>query len=280
LVFLGLWYIIAFEILTNYFKILLMKKLTFLFIAIFCGAMFVNAQKVQTISDPNVVPTITQEQIDALGQQYNDGDRGIIYLDFEGLGNLDAINDFYNGGTSQLGFSGPNYGVQFAGALSIIDSDAGGTGNIGNEPSPETVMFSPSENSFVMNVATGFTNGFSFYYAANIGTNSSVEVYDGLNGTGNLIGSVSVPGQNDGTNCTGDPNGYYCQWDVASIPFAGTGMSVKFIGPADNLGFDDVTFGSITPGPQPEIPVSDWAIYFGIFLIGLFVIFRFRRRLA
>ncbi len=30
----------------------------------------------------------------------------------------------------------------------------------------------------------------------------------------------------------------------------------------------------------PSVPVSDWAIYFGIFLIGLFVIFRFRRRLA
>ncbi|RKY54933.1 MAG: hypothetical protein DRP93_04400 [Candidatus Neomarinimicrobiota bacterium] len=32
-------------------------------------------------------------------------------------------------------------------------------------------------------------------------------------------------------------------------------------------------------GPPP-IPISNWAIYFGIFLIGLFVIFRFRRRLA
>ncbi len=30
----------------------------------------------------------------------------------------------------------------------------------------------------------------------------------------------------------------------------------------------------------PQIPISNWAIYFGILLIGLFVIFRFRRRLA
>lgn len=29
-----------------------------------------------------------------------------------------------------------------------------------------------------------------------------------------------------------------------------------------------------------QIPISNWAIFFGIFLIGLFVIFRFRRRLA
>ena len=32
--------------------------------------------------------------------------------------------------------------------------------------------------------------------------------------------------------------------------------------------------------PPSGVPISDWAIYFGIFLIGLFVIFRFRRRLA
>jgi len=256
-----------------------MKKLTFLFIAIFCGAMFVNAQKVQTISDPNVVPTITTEQIEALGQQSNnDGDRGIIVLDFEGVGDIDYINDFYNGGTSGNGFSGTNYGVQFGVAIGGIDSDAGGSVNIANEPSPETVMFFLDNSQAYMNVAAGFTTGFSFYYSANT-TLGVVSVYDGLNGTGNLLATTNLA-LNYNLNCSGDPNGDYCNWDPIGVAFNGTAKSVVFEGAADYMGFDDITFGSITPGPQPEIPVSDWAIYFGIFLIGLFVIFRFRRRLA
>jgi len=40
---------------------------------------------------------------------------------------------------------------------------------------------------------------------------------------------------------------------------------------------DDLAFG-ITA--NPNIPLSDWAIYFGIFLIVAFSVFRFRRRLA
>jgi hypothetical protein len=34
-----------------------------------------------------------------------------IVLDFEGIGNQAAINNFYNGGTDSLGNSGVNYGV-------------------------------------------------------------------------------------------------------------------------------------------------------------------------
>jgi hypothetical protein len=33
-------------------------------------------------------------------------------------------------------------------------------------------------------------------------------------------------------------------------------------------------------GPPPGVPVSNWAIYIGIFLIAAFMVFRFRRRLA
>ncbi len=42
-------------------------------------------------------------------------------------------------------------------------------------------------------------------------------------------------------------------------------------------GSNNLSFCLIGP---PQIPISNWAIYFGIFLIGLFVIYRFRRKLA
>lgn len=35
----------------------------------------------------------------------------LIALTFEGLGNLDEISQFYNGGTSSSGYSGINYGI-------------------------------------------------------------------------------------------------------------------------------------------------------------------------
>ncbi len=77
----------------------------------------------------------------------------------------------------------------------------------------------------------------------------------------------------------------------ASIPaVAVTEQGVDYyIKATDNFGVS-CTYGSADdpliintgnePPPPESVPVSNWAIYFGIFLIGLFVIFRFRRRLA
>ncbi len=243
-----------------------MKKLTFLVVVIFCGAMITQAQN--TIHDPNAVVTITPEQIEALGQQ-NHYPSSIIVLDFEGLGNSDAINDFYNGGTSGSGYSGTDYGVQFStNALGIIDADAGGSGNFANEPSPSTIMFFLTGIP-VMNVPAGFETGFSFYYTA-YQYSGYVEVYDGLDGTGNLLGTANLPATGMGT---GDPGGgQYGNWSIVSVPFTGVAMSVKFGGVENQIGFDDVTFGSTTPGGQ--VPISNWAIVLVVLLIGTAIWFR------
>jgi hypothetical protein len=252
-----------------------MKKLIFLFVAIFCGAMITQAQ---TLSDPNAVPIITPKQIEALGQQHQYPE-SIIVLDFEGLGDVDAINGFYNGGTSAAGFSGTNYGVEFGyDALGIIDLDAGGSGHFANEPSPSTIMFWMDVANTYMNVPAGFTTGFSFYYSAYY--TGLVSIYDGLNGTGNLLASINLPINYNSGGCTGDPDGLYCNWDPVGVPFTGTAMSVVFSGNADFIGFDDVTFGSVNPDPPVGVPVSNWAIILGIFLIAVFMVFRFRRRMA
>lgn len=59
----------------------------------------------------------------------------ITVLDFEGVGDNNAVGNFYNGG------AGTNYGVSFSGpTLALIDLDAGGSGNFASEPSPNTVM--------------------------------------------------------------------------------------------------------------------------------------------
>lgn len=171
-----------------------------------------------------------------------------IVLDFEGIGNLAAINEFYNGGTDSQGNSGTNYHVSFApgGALGIIDSDKGGSFN-GDAYSGKTAMIF-LDNAAVLNYAAGFDTGFSFMYATP-NTPGSVSVYSGLNKTGTLLGTIALPINGPGPG----PGGIYSNWSVGSLAFAGTAMSIDFGGTADYIAYDDVTFGSITPGvPEPS----------------------------
>lgn len=183
---------------------------------------------------------------------------GTTVLNFEGVGNLAGVNDFYNGGTDSLGNSGINYGINFSTtSLGIIDSDAGGTGNIANETSPSTVLFFLDGGAATMNVASGFTTGFSFYYAGNSTDAGTVNVYDGLNGTGNILASLLLTP--NGGACSGDPSGFpFCNFSAFGVSFAGTALSVDFGGVANQIVFDDVTLGSATPGAVPE--PGTWAM--------------------
>jgi len=174
----------------------------------------------------------------------------VIVLDFEGVGDGVAVGDYYNGG------AGTNYGASFSPAtLALVDADAGGSGNFANEPSSDTIMFFVDANNAILNFAAGFTTGFSFFYTSS--TAASVNVYDGLDGTGNLVGSLNLTAQFT-DNCSGDPNGGYCNWTAVGVAFAGTAKSIDFGGTASQTGFDDITFGSSTPGAVPE--PSAWAL--------------------
>lgn len=178
----------------------------------------------------------------------------VVTLDFEGVGNMANIQNFYNGGTDSSGNSGVNYGVGFGNdALGCIDADApGGTCNFANEPSADTIMFFLS-NTAVLNYGAGFDTGFSFWYTSS--TVASVDVWSGLDLTGTLLGTINLA-SNHTDNCSGDPTGTFCNWDIGSLAFGGTAMSIDFGGVANQIGFDDITFGATTPGgpvPEPSI---------------------------
>lgn len=222
--------------------------------------------------DGSITRTITKDGIHLLEQNQPPNRDALIVLTFEGLGDLDAVLDFYNGGTSQQGYSSTDYGVSFGPtSLSLIDSDAGGQGNTGNEPSGQTVLFFLETNA-ILNVAAGFETGFSFYYAAPY-YDGHVYVYDGLNGTGTLLGDQYLPINGPGP---GDPNGVYSNWSVGSVSFNGIAKSIVFGGTPNYIVYDDVTFGSARPGPG-EVPISNWALFIGIGLILVAVFVRFRR---
>jgi PEP-CTERM motif len=207
----------------------------------------------------------------------------IITLTFEGLQDEESISNFYNGGTGGSGSGpGPNFGITFSpNSLAIIQNNQGGTGNFGGEPSPNTVAFflSGGPNGAlgdVMNVAAGFTTGFSFFYSA-ANDPGSVNVWSGLNATGTLLATISLPvTANDGGGCPTNPGANFCPFVADGVTFNGTAMSVDFGGTANQIGFDNITLGSSTPtGSAPE-PSTLLTLGGGLVL---FAAFRFRNAL-
>ena len=193
---------------------------------------------------------------------------GPIVLDFEGIPDLSSVGNYYNGG------AGTNYGVQFSTAtLALVDADAGGSGNFANEPSPNTVMFFLDANNAILTFAAGFDTGFSFFYSSS--TAATVTVYDGLNGTGNVLGTLSLTAQGF-ENCSGDPGGAFCNWTAVGVAFSGTARSIDFGGTANQTGFDNITFGSATP-VVPGIPEPSTYAMMALGLAGLGVVARRRK---
>lgn len=192
--------------------------------------------------------------------------QAVTVLTFEGLGDHEAVLDYYNGGFGGSGSGpGPNYGITFgADSLALIDADAGGNGNFANEPSPNTIAFFLT-GSVIMNVPAGFGTGFSFYYSS-IDYDGSVTVYDGPNGTGSVLANLSLPALGT-TPGGGDPNGDFNRWAPVGVAFAGTAFSVNFGGAANFIGFDNITLESDVP--VPPVPVPGTLLLLGTGVIAL-----------
>ncbi|MCX6231291.1 MAG: IPTL-CTERM sorting domain-containing protein [Bacteroidetes bacterium] len=229
----------------------------------------VNNPYVKSVHNPNVTATITPKQIVANAKKYNNINKtSTIVLNFEGLGNLAHINNYYNGG------GGPNYGVYFNNAaLALIDTYSGGSGNTANDPSGFTSMFFLDGNASVMNVTDGFTTGFSFYFCSS--ADITLYVYDGLDGTGNLLASQTFTASGIAPDWP-----WFRIWVPAGLNFNGIAKSVSFTGVANQCVFDDVTFGSSTPGqPTAAVPtLSEWGLIILGFVLICMGIYYIRRR--
>jgi hypothetical protein len=143
----------------------------------------------------------------------------IVVLDFEGIAphpnssNV-FIQDFYNGGSSSIGTSGPNFGVEFSAnslliCLNTPRTNCSNASRGGLAPaSDKGSLFFLSGNESIMNVAAGFSDGFSFN---DVSTRfaGDVQVFDGLDGTGNLLATLNLqPNANAGLCPTG--SGAFC----------------------------------------------------------------------
>ena len=208
-----------------------------------------------------------------------------IVLDFEGLQDLEPVEDFYDGGFGGDGSGpGPDLDITFSpNALAIVDQDAGGSGNFGNEPSPDTILFFLTGRAATLNVSSGFDTGFSFFYSA-ITQPGFVDVYSGLNATGTQLATINLP--LTPFNGDPDPTGQFSPLVPIGVNFDGIARSIDFGGTINQIGFDNVTFGSATPGGGDNgnggnggnQPVPEPTSLFGLLVIGLGTVSKLKQK--
>jgi hypothetical protein len=204
----------------------------------------------------------------------------VVSLNFEGItphphpNNTVFVQEYYNGGTSSVGTSGANVGASFGDNALVIclNTESVGCSNTSRGGTPDSagsrlgaLFFLAGDETF-LNYAAGFTTGFSFNYVS-LSFSGSVTVYDGLNGTGNLLATLDLT-PNAGS-CPGF-GGRFCPFSPIGVAFAGTARSISFGGIANQIVFDDITFGSDRPGGGggTEVPVPAALGLFGLALAG------------
>jgi len=149
-----------------------------------------------------------------------------IVLDFEGVG------DFVPAGTiGDITFSAEGVG--------LVDSDAGGSGNIANEPSPETVLFSPPGSSGIITATLANpVNEISWNYAAPFEP-GEIRVF----GAGNvLLATIPLPAVAPVNS--GDPTGMnFGTWTAGSHTEVGNVItSVEYEGVPNLITWDDLDY--------------------------------------
>jgi hypothetical protein len=151
---------------------------------------------------------------------------GPIVLNLSGLGDEEPILNYFNGGLGgNLSGPGPADGIVFSSnSLALISTSQGGKGNFDNNPSGGPIAFFLSGAADTMNVAAGFTTGFSFFYSSTeVG---SVTLWSGLNGTGTELADIALNANSPGPGCpAGNSAILICQWDPVGVTFSGTAES-------------------------------------------------------
>ncbi len=177
-----------------------------------------------------------------------------VTLDFEAATSFASVADLYAA-----------QGISFGEAALALANDGTGAGVDGafftNAPTPGssnplagTVMFVDAfSGSAVMNLTGGATHGFtgfvdkvSFDYASTVDAFNLVQVYAGLNGTGQRLAKISLSENQIDSGCT---TSSFCHWQTVSMSFSGTAHSLVFASNGGNIAYDNISISAV---PEPE----------------------------
>jgi hypothetical protein len=178
-----------------------------------------------------------------------------VSLSFEDLkaNPLDLVHllDRYKDSGIQFGGDADAWGVVsnrcdgFAGFKSY-DGGCGAVWLIGD---PRDAVTDASA-SFTINFAAGFTSGIDSYFYYSALDTVTIEVFDGLNGTGN--GTTQTVKVSDACGIT---NTRFCDWSKLTLDFSGTAYSIVISGADESFMLDGLSLArasSTTPTPLPE----------------------------
>ena len=201
------------------------------------------------------------------------------------------IDDFYIGGYAGNSYtSGPlngnsqygpglNLGFTFS-SNAVVQSSGSSAGKFENLPTNDAdhntqiLSFSSlggSTTTDTINFAQGFST-VSFDYASAAGL--TADVWSGLNGTGTLVGTISLlANAASGAGCAVHTDAY-CTWNAAAYSGA-TGESITF-GTANSTPSVSTELYGVTVAPVP-LPAAGWLLLSGM---GAFAGMARRRRLA
>lgn len=161
---------------------------------------------------------------------------------FNGLKNLEFVNNYYNGGTGSFGSGpGPDLSLTFtSNAQAIVSASKGGSGNFINNPGKTPVMFFQTGSNVTLTAANKVSVAILFYYSSL--QSGSATVYDGPNGTGNILANITLSPNNSGCNSY-----KLCVWSPVGIPLTTAAASIRFTGSADNIAIGKISLGNKLP---------------------------------
>lgn len=147
---------------------------------------------------------------------------------------IDFEQDWAYGSTVGTTYAA-SQGVVFSDAVGGLSNNDGLGGNpdgsyYANAPSPLGVMFAYADGPATMDVAAGVSGTLYFAFASTDVAVGAVKAYDGLGGTGNLLGSFDL-----------SATGSYNAWTTAAFSFAGTAKSFDFSSSAGLAAFDNIS---------------------------------------
>ncbi|MGO9931178.1 MAG: hypothetical protein ACLPV8_05130 [Steroidobacteraceae bacterium] len=198
-------------------------------------------------------------------------------LTFGGQVNATNINTFFDGGADAYGTAGGaanDVGVTFSTPAEFLNAGYngtgfnGGTGKFENVPSGATgVLYMasvPTATTPILDDAAGFSAiSLNYSLLSNGSYGSTISLYSGLDGKGNLVGTLTLSPAGTTIACA-STHDEFCTWSSASTTLSGVAESAVFNGDARTYTeFDAVALNTTVP-----LPASLWLMLGGVGLLG------------